>query len=118
MTGRRTGCVYRFPVQAAWWPPGRLVVLPGHPERKTWYRNVASRPTMRVLLAGQWVPAEGSLLRESDAAWASARAAYAQRFPSVRAVGNPLVVLTVSRTTAVVRSPDSTTSSSVLRSGT
>jgi hypothetical protein len=93
VTGERSGRVYRFPVEAAWWHPGRLVVLPGHPERKTWWRNVDNRPDVEVLLAGDWTPARACLLHSDDAGWAAARDAYAARFPSARAQGDPLVVL-------------------------
>ena len=97
VTGVRTGRVFRFPVEAAWWHPDRLVVLPGHPDRKTWWRNLAERPMVEVLLAGDWLPAEGSVLREADPDWCAARAAYGSRFRSVGARGDPLVVLTLGR---------------------
>jgi deazaflavin-dependent oxidoreductase (nitroreductase family) len=93
ITGDRSGRVYRFPVEAAWWHPGRLVVLPGHPERKTWWRNIDTRPDVEVLLAGDWAPARARLLRQEDAGWAAAREAHAARFPSAHARGDPLVVL-------------------------
>jgi deazaflavin-dependent oxidoreductase (nitroreductase family) len=96
VTGTRTGRVYRFPVEAAWWHPDRLVVLPGHPERKTWWRNLEARPQVEVLLAGDWTQAHASLLHSDDDGWDAARAAYAARFPSVRVPGDPLVVLEVS----------------------
>jgi hypothetical protein len=95
VTGTRTGRVYRFPVEAAWWRHDRLVVLPGHPERKIWWRNVEAQPNVEVLLAGDWTPARATLLRVGDPDWQAAREAYAARFPSVRAAGDPLVVLDV-----------------------
>jgi hypothetical protein len=97
VTGVRTGRVFRFPVEAAWWHPDRLVVLPGHSDRKTWWRNLGERPMVEVLVAGDWLPAEGSVLREADPDWCAARAAYRSRFRSVRARGDPLVVLTLGR---------------------
>ena len=93
VTGRRTGQVFRFPVEAAWWHPDRLVVLPGHAERKTWWRNLEARPDVDVLLAAEWVPARALVLRPGDADRAAALDAYAARFPSARASGDPLVVL-------------------------
>jgi hypothetical protein len=95
VTGSSTGQVFRFPVEAAWWHPDRLVVLPGHPDRKTWWRNLGDKPRVEVLLAGDWTPAHAAVLRLSDPDWPAARAAYAARFPSVRALGDPLVVLDV-----------------------
>jgi hypothetical protein len=95
VTGTRTGRVYRFPVEAAWWHPDRLVVLPGHPERKTWWRNLEGRPRVEVLLAGDWTHAHASLLHSDDVGWDLARRAYDARFPFVRAAGDPLVVLDV-----------------------
>ena len=97
VTGTRTGRVFRFPVEAAWWHPDRLVVLPGHPGRKTWWRNLEGGHRVEVLLAGDWLPAEGSVLPETDPGWSSARAAYASRFPKATAPGDPLVVLTLTR---------------------
>jgi deazaflavin-dependent oxidoreductase (nitroreductase family) len=93
VTGRRTGRVFRFPVEAAWWHPDRLVVLPGHAGRKTWWRNLEARPGVEVLLAAEWVPARAFLVRPGDADRAAALDAYAARFPSARASGDPLVVL-------------------------
>jgi hypothetical protein len=97
LDGVRTGRHYRFPVQAACWGPDRLVVLPAHPERKTWWRNLDGRPAVEVLLVGVWMPATGSVVRGDDLGWSAARSAYAVRFPSARATGDPLVVLTLAR---------------------
>jgi deazaflavin-dependent oxidoreductase (nitroreductase family) len=105
VTGQRTGRLYRFPVEAAWWHPDRLVVIPGHPERKTWWRNLSARPEVEVLLAGEWVPATASVLRESDPDWSDARAAYAARFPSVHAPGDPLVIVALPRSATPARRP-------------
>lgn len=97
LDGARTGRHYRFPVQAAAWGPDRLVVLPGHPERKTWWRNLDGRRPVEVLLAGCWTPATGAVIRRDDPDWSNARSAYAMHFPSVQGAGDPLVVLTLSR---------------------
>jgi deazaflavin-dependent oxidoreductase (nitroreductase family) len=93
VTGRRTGRAYRFPVEAAWWHSDRLVVLPGHSERKTWWRNLEARPEVEVLLGAEWIPARAILLRPGDAERPAALDAYAARFPSARASADPLVVL-------------------------
>jgi hypothetical protein len=91
VTGARTGRRFRFPVAAARPGPLRLVVLPGHPERKTWWRNLASRPELEVLVDGRWQQASAVVLRCGDPGWEATRAAYAHRFPGVRTSGEPLV---------------------------
>jgi len=93
VTGSRTGRVFRFPVSAARPDPGRLVVLPGHPERKTWWRNLDRAAALDVLVDGAWRPATGRVLRCGDPAWDVARSAYAARFPATRFSGQPLVVI-------------------------
>ena len=54
-----------------------------------------ARPQVEVLLAGEWTRARASLQRVGDPDWNAAREAYAARFPSVSALGDPLVVLDV-----------------------
>ena len=98
VTGVRTGRVFRFPVEAAWWHPDRLVVLPGHPERKTWWRNLGERPMVEVLpgrrlAAGGGLGAPGGRPRRGARPGRRTRS----RFRSVEARGDPLVVLTLGR---------------------
>ena len=64
--GRISGRQYRFPVQYAVASAG-LVVVPGHPERKTWWHNVDSTLTpVEVLREGDWGPASARVLVPGD----------------------------------------------------
>ena len=58
-----------------------------------------------MLLAADWVPALASVLRESDPEWSAARAAYAARFPSVHAPGDPLVIVALLKSATPARGP-------------
>ncbi|MGH2578808.1 MAG: nitroreductase/quinone reductase family protein, partial [Actinomycetota bacterium] len=49
--GRRSGSEYTFPVQYAQ-TDGTIWVVPGHPERKTWWHNLAPEAPVRVHLRG------------------------------------------------------------------
>ncbi|WP_310529782.1 nitroreductase/quinone reductase family protein [Nocardioides sp.] len=73
--GRRTGRRYRFPVEYAV-DGDALVVVPGHPQAKTWWRNLGSGTPVAVLRSGAWSPAEASVLRPADAGYETARATY------------------------------------------
>ena len=91
--GARTGRHYRFPVMAASLEPGSLVVLPGHPERKTWWRNVDRHSRVAVLDHGAWAPAEARLVLRGSAPWLLAREAYEARWPRAKVGGAALVVV-------------------------
>lgn len=92
--GRRSGQEYRFPVQYAV-APGGLVVVPGHPERKTWWRNVGATSTsVEVLREGVWAPGSARCLTPGDAGYDAALAAYLERWPQVQvAPGQPVVLV-------------------------
>ncbi len=49
--GRRTGRVYELPVQYAR-DGARIWILPGSPERKTWWRNLRGGAEVDLVLAG------------------------------------------------------------------
>lgn len=83
VTGVRTGRTYAFPVQAASDDSG-LVVVPGHPEGKTWWRNLRTRSEVQVLRGGSWRPGTAAVLEPGTPAWDAARAAYLRRWPRVR----------------------------------
>lgn len=99
--GRRTGRCYRLPVQYAV-DDGTLLVVPGHAERKTWWRNLRGRSApVEVLWRGEWVPGRAELLEPGDPGHAESLATYAARWPRAAlpegqvvvrirdAVGNP-----------------------------
>jgi hypothetical protein len=50
--GRRTGHMYELPVQYAR-DGARIWILPGSPERKTWWRNLRGGADVDLVLAGQ-----------------------------------------------------------------
>jgi hypothetical protein len=83
--GRRTGRAHRFPVHYAELDTGDLVVVPGHPERKTWWTNLDHDGALVEVLRGpDWEPAHASLLLPTDVAYPAARRAYERRWPHVR----------------------------------
>jgi deazaflavin-dependent oxidoreductase (nitroreductase family) len=92
VTGRRTGRPFVFPVMAAPLGPSTLVVVPGHPERKTWWRNLEACPEVEVLDRGTFRPAYAELVRPGPGRWSQARQAYAARWPHAR-IGAGLVVV-------------------------
>ncbi len=89
--GRRTGRHYRFPVEYAA-DGDALVVVPGHPEAKTWWRNLDTRTPVEVLRAGAWSPAEASVLRPTDTAYDAARTTYLHGHPRLRLPADQPVV--------------------------
>ena len=91
--GRVSGRRYRFPVQYAV-APGGLAVLPGRPERKTWWRNLATTPTIvEVLREGVWAPASARLVEPEEPAYQRVLAAYLERWPDTPAAPDQPVVL-------------------------
>ncbi len=97
VTCRTTGRRITFPVMTA--PLGRtsLVVLPGHPDRKTWWRNLDPHAEVGVLDEGSWTIARARLLRPGSLDFSVARSAYVARWPRVRVAAGPLVVLDLRR---------------------
>jgi hypothetical protein len=92
--GRRTGRVLRFPVQYASWDED-LVVVPGHADRKTWWRNLRGHDIpVEVLHDGRWVSAGAEVVAAGDPGYESAAGAYRARWPhSEPTVWEPVVVL-------------------------
>jgi deazaflavin-dependent oxidoreductase (nitroreductase family) len=78
--GRRTGTWRTLPVMTA--PDGEeLVVLVGHPDRKTWWRNVTWPAQVRVLRDGGWREATARAVRAGDPSHPTAALAYSARHP-------------------------------------
>jgi hypothetical protein len=77
--GRRTGAWHELPVQYA--REGRdIVVFPGHPERKQWWRNVESPAPVQVLVDGRWQPATARVVRPGDPSYHASASSYRKRF--------------------------------------
>ncbi len=96
--GRRSGEVFRFPVQYAGDGVG-LVVSPGHAASKTWWRNLRGGPTeLDVLLDGRWQHARGEVVQAGDLRYDGLRASYTRRWPGAGAYdGEPVVRLLLDR---------------------
>src|SRR4051794_1481811 len=73
VTGARSGRTFRFPVMCAPLGSTSLVVLPGHAERKTWWRQLDRGPDIAVLDAGAWVPARARVVQQGSLEWSVAR---------------------------------------------
>jgi len=84
VTGRRTGHPYTLPVQYAV-GDGVVWLLPGHPERKTWWRNLEQPAPVDLDLAGRLVHGKGEALRGTTEPELVAQGlrAYLRRFPSL-----------------------------------
>ena len=87
--GRRTGREYTFPVEYV--DDGDSIwVLPAHPERKTWWRNLDAETPIRLRLRGVNLPGTARAFRgDTDLATVvEGLRAYLRHFPrSARAVG-------------------------------
>jgi hypothetical protein len=86
-----TGRWVELPVQYALGGPG-LVVVPGRPERKRWWRNLARPAPVEVLLGGEWRRGEGRVLAAGDDGHHAALDDYRRRWPRVRLPHDALLV--------------------------
>jgi hypothetical protein len=91
VVGTVTGVVRELPVQYAADGDG-IVVLPGHPDGKKWWRNLRGGAEVTVLLGGRWSAGYGVVLSPGDAGYAAAAETYRRRWPRARLPeGQPLV---------------------------
>ena len=91
--GRRSGRSYALPAQYAR-DDGHLVVWPGHPEKKRWWRNFREPSDVDVLVAGQRTRASARVLLPATRDHAAAANSYRKRFAKhPPAEGDPLVLL-------------------------
>ncbi len=91
--GRISGRTFTFPVQYARVDDG-VVVVPGRPERKRWWRNLRDQAPVQVLDAGTWRPGVGRVLEPGQPGYADAAAAYAARWSRARLPdGQPVVLV-------------------------
>lgn len=96
--GTRTGRVFQFPVQFAR-QGDTLVLAPGRPAAKTWWRNLRKPASVRVLVDGEWMPGVAVALTPADTDYLPYRLAYRRRWPTVPLTAtNPLVVVDLGRT--------------------
>ncbi|MCW2761994.1 MAG: hypothetical protein JWR85_2195 [Marmoricola sp.] len=94
--GRRSGVVRRFPTQYVTDVTG-LVVVPGRPGRKLWWRNLpGSGAPIAVLFEGHWEAATARVLLPGDDGHAEALATYLRRWPKV-AIAPDQPVVSVNR---------------------
>jgi len=69
-----------------------LVVVPGRPGRKRWWRNLRRASPVRVLLDGRWGPGSGRLLEPGSDGYDQALTTYRERWPRVPDLdGGPVV---------------------------
>lgn len=92
--GRHSGTLFELPVQVA--PrPGGLVVMPGKPETKQWWRNLREPQSIELLRGGTWHRAGAVVVNQGDAEYGAALEAYTERWPRVKVPrGQPLVLVT------------------------
>lgn len=89
--GAITGTQYELPVMYATDPAG-LVVVPGRPATKRWWRNLRRAAPASVLCDGTWQPAVGALLQPGEEGYDDALATYRRRWRRVRVPGTDPVV--------------------------
>jgi len=100
LRGAVSGRVFELPAMYATDRAG-MVILPGRPDTKRWWRNLRRPAAMEVLLRGSWRPAVGVVLQPGAAGYDDAVATYSRRWPRVRAVGTgPVVRIGVQETPA------------------
>ena len=91
VTGTVTGRTFTLPVQYAT-DESSIVVLPGHHERKRWWRNLRGGADVAVLLDRRWAPGHGRVLSPGDAGYDAAASTYRRRWPhAVLSEDQPLV---------------------------
>jgi deazaflavin-dependent oxidoreductase (nitroreductase family) len=80
--GRKSGRVYRIPVQYA--QEGKtLFIVPGAAEQKTWWRNLSGGARVQLILRGQALAGQAEVLRgeKDERAIAEGLKRYFPRFP-------------------------------------
>jgi len=89
--GVMSGATIELPVQYAA-DDNAVVVAPGRPETKLWWRNLAQPAPVEVLVAGRWQPGYGILLRPGEPGYVAAMETYRRRWPRVRVEADSLLV--------------------------
>ena len=92
--GRRTRRLYSMPAQYARLGDD-LVLYPGRPSQKVWWRNFEEPDDVTIMLAGREEQRKAHVLRPGDLKYDAAREVYASRFKRITIPPeNPLVLLT------------------------
>lgn len=88
--GRRTGRQYELPVQYAC-DGARIWILPGSPERKTWWRNLCDGADVDLVLAGHLLHGHAMVIdQKRQPELSDGLAAYLRAVPQARrALGLP-----------------------------
>lgn len=103
--GRRTGRLVALPVQYAR-DGDLLVVLPGHAERKVWWRNLDGGAEVSVRLRGVDRHGRADVLNSGTPAFRAALEGYVRRFPgAASAASASQVLVTVALAPAGVDGP-------------
>jgi hypothetical protein len=77
-----TGRTFELPVQYAA-QDNAVLVVPGRPQTKRWWRNLVEPAAVDVLLRGRWEHGEGILLHPGEPGYDTALGAYRQRWPRI-----------------------------------
>jgi hypothetical protein len=82
--GHKSGREYSLPVQYAQ-DKNRIFILPGQPEKKTWWRNFSDQMPVRLTLRGKSLEGQARLLdsQVDSQAIRDGLAAYLRRFPAL-----------------------------------
>lgn len=90
--GRRTGRLLALPAQYAR-DGDLLVILPGHAERKTWWRNLTGGAEVSVRLRGAGRHGRAEVLEAGTPAFRAALERYLRRFPRAASAASSSLVL-------------------------
>jgi deazaflavin-dependent oxidoreductase (nitroreductase family) len=87
--GRRSGQEFTLPVQYAQ-EGNQFYIMPGQPEKKTWWRNFKTETPVKIILKGKALNGQARLLAaESELqVIADGLEAYIRRFPALAKVHN------------------------------
>ncbi|MEP6479742.1 MAG: hypothetical protein ABJB03_10145, partial [Rhodoglobus sp.] len=102
ITGRHTGNTVELPVMYSD-SPDRIVIFPGRPQTKSWWRNLEQPAGVSVLLRGSWHGGIGEVSLPGSVEDEAARADYHRRWPRVAVPsGSPIVIVHLQQLAATV----------------
>jgi hypothetical protein len=79
--GRKSGKDYTLPAQYAR-DGNSIYIVPGMPEKKTWWRNLRGGAPVRLLLVGKAMVGNAEILEGGTSGTIQALEAYFERFPA------------------------------------